>query len=103
MPRVLVDRSEDGLHRRLALERTAALVDVGLELGPELGHVARDRHRRRVPERAEAMAEDPVADVEEQVELGLLGAPGLDLLQDLHHPAGPLAARRALAARLVHV
>src|SRR2546428_5286216 len=100
---VLVDRGEDALEARLAAEWAGALVDVALELLAEARDVARDRHRGGVAERAEALAEDPVADVEEQIELRLLGAPALDLAQDLHHPARPLAARRALPAGLVHV
>src|SRR5262245_30563217 len=100
MMRVLVDRCEDALERGLAAERAAAVVDVRLELVAELVDVARDRHRGRVAERAEALAEDAVADVEQQVELGLLRVAVLDLVQELHHPARPLAARRALPARL---
>src|SRR3954451_634163 len=100
---VLVDRREDVLERRLAAERTAAVVDVLLELLAESVHVARDRHRRRVAERAEALAEDAVADVEQQVEVALLRAPVLERVEDLHHPPRADAARRALAARLVHI
>src|SRR5919201_1127295 len=100
---VLVDRREDALERRLTAERAAALVDVTLELVAEAIDVARDGHRRRVAQRAQAMAEDSVADVEQQIELALLGPPVLDLAQQLHHPTRALAAGRALAARLVHV
>src|SRR6266508_2200211 len=96
---VLVDRSKEPLERRLAAEGAALAVQVGMELVAELVDVAGDRHRRRISERAQALAGDPVADVEEQVELGLLRAPVLDLVQQLNHPARPLAARRALAAR----
>ena len=81
----------------------AAVVDVRLELVAELVDVARDRDRVRVSERAEALAEDAVADVEQQVEIGLVAAAVLDLLEDLREPAGADAARRALAARLVLV
>src|SRR5437870_8353481 len=59
----------------------AALVDVALELLAEPVHVARDRHRGRVAERAEALAEDPVADVEQQVELVLRRLAVLDRAQ----------------------
>src|SRR5919202_269562 len=68
--RVLVDGREQAVERRLAAERAAALLDVAAELIAELVDVARDRHRRRVAERTEALAEDPVADVEQEVELG---------------------------------
>src|SRR5215210_2741766 len=101
--RVLVDRGEQALERGGAAERAAALVDVRLELAAELVDIARDRHRRRVTERAEALAENAVADVEQEVELALRGAAVLDLAQDLDHPARPLAAGGALPARLMHV
>ena len=52
-------------------ERAAAAVEVRDELVPELVDVARDRHRGGVAERAEALAVDPVADGEQQVELVL--------------------------------
>ena len=68
---MLVDRREHALERRVVAVRTAAVVDVRLELGAEARDVARDRHRGRVAERAEALAEDPVADVEQQVEVAL--------------------------------
>src|SRR5829696_5464603 len=100
---VLLDRREQALERGLAAERAAAVVDVLLELVAEAVDVARNRHRGRVAEGAEALAEDAVADVEQQVELPLPRAALLDLVQQLHHPAGSLAARRALAAGLVHV
>ncbi len=45
----------------------------------------------------------PVHDRLQQVEVGHRRVSCLDLLQELHHPARSLAARRALAARLVHV
>src|SRR5438128_4167221 len=103
MVRVLVDRREDALDRRLAAERTAALVHVRLELGAEFTHVARHGIDGEVPERAERLAEHAVAHAFEEVEVGVLGAALLDLRQQLYHPARPLAARRAFSARLVHV
>src|SRR5919109_854253 len=84
--RMLVDGREEALERRLAAEGAAAAVDVRLVLVAELVDVARDRHRGRVAERAEALAEDPVADREQEVELALLGASVLDLAQELDHP-----------------
>ena len=97
------DGSEHVVQRRRIAERTAASVDVRHELGAELVDVARDRDRRRLAERAQALAVDPVAHVQQQVELGLLRLAGLEPAQDLRHPARPFAARRALAARLVLV
>src|SRR5436305_2423295 len=89
--------------RALLDERAAALVDVALELLPVLRHVARHRHRHGVPERTQALAENAVADVQEQVELALPGLAHLDAADDLDAPARPLPARRALAAALVPV
>src|SRR5207302_3831235 len=80
---VLVDGSEDVVERRLAPERAAALVDVCLELGAEAVDIARDRHRGRVAERAEAFAEDAVADVEQEVEVTLCRFAVLDLVEEL--------------------
>src|SRR5438046_10692552 len=97
------DGSKYVLHRRRVAEGAAALVDVGLELVPELVHVARHCDRGRLSQRAQALAVDPVADAQEQVELGLLRLPGLEVPQDLRHPACALTAGRALAARLVLV
>src|SRR5690242_15938911 len=101
--RVHRDRREDLVERRRGAERTAGLVDVLLELAAELVDVARDRDRGRLAERAEALAVDAVADVEQQIELVLLGVAGFEPAQDLRHPARSLAARRALAAGLVLV
>jgi hypothetical protein len=47
---------------------------VALELVVELGDVARNRDRVRVAERAETFPEDPVAEVEQEVELTLGGS-----------------------------
>src|SRR3954470_929872 len=84
-------------------ERAAALVDVALELVAEVGDVARHRHRHRVAQWAQAVAEDAVAHVQQQVELALAGRAHLDAADDVHAPARALAAGRALAAALVLV
>src|SRR6185437_10954591 len=84
-------------------ERAAALVDVALELVAEVGDVARHRHRHRVAQRAQAVAEDAVAHVQQQVELPLARLAHLNAADDVHAPAGTLAAGRALAAALVLV
>src|SRR5437764_7822371 len=101
--RVHLDRREHAVERRLPAERAAALVDVRLELVAELRDVARDDDRVGIAERAEALAVDAVADVEQQVEVGLRRAAVLELAEDRRQPARPLTARRALAARLVLV
>src|ERR1700759_4818497 len=101
--RVLVDGSEQPGELRVGAEGAAAVLEVGAELVAELRHAARDRHRGRVAEHAEALADDPVADVEREVEIALLRRSVLDRAEQLDEPARADAARRALAARLVHV
>src|SRR5438128_8816652 len=103
MVRVLRDRGQHVVQRRRVAERTPALVDVRLELLAELLDVARDGDRGGLPERAEALPVDPIAYVQQEIQLVLLGVPGFEPAQDLRHPAGSLAARRALPARLVLV
>src|SRR5262249_27281025 len=100
---VLVDGGEEVRERRIGAERAAAVREMSAELVAELRHAAGEGHRRRVAEHAEALADDPVADVEHDLEVVLRGGPVLDRAQDLHEPARADAARRALAARLVHV
>src|SRR5215218_9334408 len=100
---MLVDRRDDALDRGLAAEGARALLDVRRELVVVLVQVARDGIDGEVPESAKRLPEDAVADVEQQVEIGQLGATLFDLRQQLDEPSRPLAARRALAARLVHV
>ena len=92
------------VERGLAAERAAAVVDVRLELFSELVDVARDRHRGRVAERAQALAEDPVAhaQVAGRARTGR-SRPSSIFRSSGDHPARPLAARRALTARLVLV
>src|SRR6476661_3789335 len=97
------DRSEHVVERRRVSERTALLLDVRDELRAELLDIARDRDGRGLSQRTEALAVDAVAHVEQQVELGLQCLTRLEPAQDLRHPARPLTARRALAARLVLV
>src|SRR5437763_6288491 len=84
--RVHLDRCEHAVERGVAAERAAALVDVRLELVPELRDVARDDDRVRVAERAQALAVDAVADVEQQVEVALRRAPVLQLAEDRGQP-----------------
>src|SRR5690348_4239533 len=97
------NRRKHVMQRRGRSEGAFAVVDVLLELAAELADVARDCDRRGLTERAEALAVDAVADVEQEVELVLLRFAGFEPAQDLRHPAGALAAGRALAARFVLV
>src|SRR4029079_16631471 len=88
--RMLIHRREQTLERRLTAERAAALVDVGPELVAELDHVRGDGQRTGITQRAETLAQDPVADVEQEVELRVRCLAGLDRLEQLNHPARPL-------------
>src|SRR3954447_11837004 len=84
-------------------ERAAAEGVVVDELVPEELDARDDRAGRAVAQGAERTTEDVVAGVEQRLDV-LLGADaGLQPLQDLDHPVGPLAARGALAAGLVRV
>ena len=85
------------------VQRAAPLVDVRLELVPELVEIAHDRDRVGVAERAEAFAVDALGHGDEEVHVGLRAAAVLDLLQDLGQPARPDSARGALPAGLVLV
>ena len=81
----------------------ARRLDRGFELAPELAHHRAHRHRHRVAEHAEAVADDVLLHRGDDVEVhrGRLAAG--DPLEHLHGPVRPLAARRALPARLVVV
>src|SRR3954454_16022530 len=85
------------------LRREARLLHVSLELGPELLDHRADRHRHRVAEDAQAVADDPALDAREDVEVHRGRLAVLDALDHLHGPVRALAARRALAAGLVAV
>src|SRR6476469_2144321 len=98
-----VRRRDDPLERRGALERAAALLDVREELVAELRDVARHGDRVGVAERTQARSVDVLADVEQEVEVCVCPAAGLDLPEDLGDPARPDAAGGALPARLVLV
>src|SRR4051812_16353708 len=84
---VLVDGGEEVRERRVLAERAAAVLEVRVELVAELRHARRDGHRRGVAEHAQALADDPVADVEADVEILLGRAAVLDRLEDLDEPA----------------
>src|SRR5947207_1434828 len=89
--------------------RAAAFLHVHEELVAEHAHRGHDRARDRRPERADRRllrwpretGSDVVADVEEQVEVVVAAGARLDAPKHLLEPAAPLAARRALPARLV--
>src|SRR3954469_7142015 len=98
---------DERLRRRLiGREDVAAgprLLDVGLELVAELLDHRADRHRHRVAEDAQAVADDLLLDRGHDVEVHRGRLARLDALEHLVRPVRPLAARRALAAGLVAV
>src|SRR4029077_15862064 len=98
--RMAIAWCHDPLKRRLAFERTAALLDVCDELVAPVLEIAGDGIDGEVAERAERLAEDAVAHRVEQIEVSELCMARLDLLEQLNHPARSFATRRALAARL---
>ena len=83
--------------------RAAPFAHVRLELGAEVLHRRQRRRRRGVAERAQRLADDVVADADQQVDVAHLPFAALDPGEDLEQPVAALAARRALAARLVLV
>src|SRR5438105_5438351 len=103
MVRVGVDRRLDAGDRGLVTERTAALVDMPLELGAVLPQIARHWVNREVAKRAERATQHPRADTLEQLQVALRAVTLFDARQQLHEPARALAARCALPARLVHI
>src|SRR5882672_10958605 len=72
--------------------------DVVRELVPERRHVAPHRHGDGVPEGTDGVSLNPIAQVDEEVQVGQLALAVLEPLEDLDVPAGPLTAGRALAA-----
>src|SRR6476619_5955226 len=90
-----------GLLDELALAAGPRGLDVVLELLAELLHHRADRHRHRIAEDAEAVADDLLLDGGHDVEVHRRREAGVDALEHRDRPARPLAARRALAAGLV--
>src|SRR5260370_22676664 len=77
------------------------LLNLRLEVRAELREEPEHRPRRGVAERADRVAGDAVRDRREQLEIVRLAVAVGDAPRDLLEPAGALAARRALPARLV--
>src|SRR5256885_15500960 len=94
---VLIHRREEVCQRRVLAERATAVLEVRAELVAELRHAARDGHRGRVAEHAQALADDAVANIEQYFEVVLRCVAILDRAQNLYEPARPDTARCALA------
>src|SRR5512134_2006728 len=75
-----------------------AVLDVVLELVPEMTDEALHGPRRGVAQRADRVALDLVGDVDQHVDVGLAPLAGQDPPQRAIEPARAFAARRALAA-----
>src|SRR5690242_12884150 len=81
----------------------AIVADAALDLGSEVAEQALDRPRGRIAQGADGVAFDLLGDVEQEVDLADLGLATHHALHHAVHPAGAFAARRALAAALMHV
>src|SRR5262245_14789451 len=86
---------------RAVRERAALLLDVAKELVLELLREAPGRPRGRVAQSADRVPLDIVGNREDDAEIARGPIARLDLPEESLQPAGPLAARRALPARLV--
>src|SRR6266576_3126320 len=79
------------------------LPELGFEVGAELGQEAEHRPGGRLAERADGVAGDAVRDIGQQLDVAGLALAARQAVAYARQPAGGLAARRALAARLVRV
>src|SRR5690606_5786895 len=95
-----------GIQRSLSISRRPlqpGLLDAALQLRAEMADQALHRPGGGIAQRADGVAFDLLGDVVQKVDLGELGPALADPGQHAPQPARTLAARRALAARLVHV
>src|SRR5262245_42597186 len=83
--------------------RAPAVLEVRVELMLELLEEALDRHDERIGEHADRLPHHVVAQTVDEIDLARGGATALDAPQDVVHPGATLAARRALAARLLGI
>ncbi len=97
------DPDRDHVLQLRPLGALARRLDLVLELAPELLDHRADRHRHRVAQNAQAVADDLLLDGRHDVEIHRGCLARLDPLEHLDRPVGALAARHALAARLVRV
>src|SRR5574341_22748 len=83
--------------------RASLLGDMRFELVAVFSDKRCRRHRRGVAERADRVAHDVGADVEDQIQIASLPFAILDAVKNLFHPVTSFAARAALSARFVGV
>src|SRR5690606_4992314 len=79
-------------------DHAVAVLDVVLELVPEMLHETLHGPRRRIAQRADGVALDVVGDADQQVHVLLAPLPRQDPPERAVQPAGALSAGRALAA-----
>src|SRR5262245_41144545 len=96
---ILLRRHRD----RLGMRPSRILVDAALDLGPEVAEQPLHRPGGAVAEGADRVALDLVSDVEQRVDLTLMGSAFRHAREHAPHPAHALAAGSALAAALVLV
>src|ERR1700733_252125 len=102
--RVLVrDPDRDHVRYIRPLGALTRRFDLGFQLRTELLDHRANRHRHRVAEHTQAVADDLLLDRGHDVEVHRSGLAGLDPVDHLDRPVRALAARHALAARLVRV
>src|SRR5918996_950330 len=85
----------------LMSQRASLFRNVRVKLVSVLFDKRGGRHCRRVAERANRIAHDVTADVENQIEVVLFSITVLDAVKNLFHPVTTFAAGAALAARLM--
>src|SRR5262249_3853026 len=88
---------------QLCVHTRATISNVAFKLRPELLQEGQGGHRRSLPEGANRVAHDAVRGVVQAVELLDRRLAVENLFAYSLEPAAPLAARRALSARLVTV
>src|SRR4030095_8468298 len=81
--------------------RASFLRDMGFELVAIFFDERPRRHRRGIAERADRVAHDVAANVEDQIEIFLLAFAMLDAVKNFFHPVAAFPAWTALAAGLV--
>src|SRR5882757_5130579 len=88
---------------RARADQAVLVLDVVRELVAEVLEHAAHRHRGSVTQCADGAAHDVLGHRIEQLQIFHAALALLDAMHDAPQPAGALAARRALPARLVHV
>src|SRR3954464_14768415 len=91
----------DRRHGAIAGRGPGIFVNPLFDRRTEIADQTLDGPCRRITQRTDSVAFDLLSHFEQHVDFALLAATLDHPLHDAHHPAGALAARRALAAALV--